>query len=656
MHFRWNKIFQMLCPSLLFFTNTAISTTVTQGIQNQIASPSTSVPYTYVLQLNSAGGVDDYCCSGYPCNGTNCTPSLSVGDPQYVNVTNTSGNYYNLGYDITLVETSNPSNSYYEGSMNVQFSYGAVPSFSGCSGGTCSMGPLDTISTYAYPIYFTPSAPTIVGVKNNTSYYFSFSSASNDPLSSCCAGSTSSCSNASCSTVLAPGSTQYVNLSTNGYFNLEYIPCTSNAASCPSCSTVGSFGVTFTTNPISLAVVNQDNGTTAVGSPTSNVYPLDFTSTNLPCPAGTTIPTPTSYVSVPYRGFNLAGADFATFSPPCACDAVYFVSQGATTMRLPVLWEYLQGSTPLGSPIDFTQGNALVYANLVNQLTSAGVNVLIDMHNYMRYNAASPGTYITGDDYIIGNNSTQSVNGPTASQYSIAWGSIATQFANNPLVIFDLMNEPNDMLTTLIVSNYNAAIAAIRSAESAASVSPHLILLEGNNYTCLGSWLTAQDSAGNTNADIFIPSNIIDPNNNYALNAHEYFNGGDDSNPSPTTPCGDGSTNCVNAADVLTIENFSGFTSYLQTYGFKAFLSELNGIANSNCAACVDNFLTAVEGAPYTNPDGTSNGYGFIGWTGWAAGSFDPSYILYLAPTYTGTTIDSIPVQMTDGFLLHMTP
>ncbi|OHE77201.1 MAG: hypothetical protein A3F67_08300 [Verrucomicrobia bacterium RIFCSPHIGHO2_12_FULL_41_10] len=514
---------------------------------------------------------------------------------------------------------------------------------SSSEGGTASLG---AQTGGYYPVYFTPSSITF-GLENATSEYYVFTGAS---------GSTDAvCSGGACYATLSPGAQQFVEFGASGWMNLQYDVCESvvysdtGVASCATCTDQGSFGITFTNQGGSIS--NNYNGIATITSVSGNVSNVTFSTTNPPCPLGTTIPTPQTYASIPYRGVNLAGCEFQSFTPPCACDAVYFAERGCNTMRVPFLWEFLQADTPLGDPIDFTQGDALTYSQLVTSLIDAGITVIIDMHNYMRYNPAAPGQNNTGPNYIIGDTSGGVIPGPTADQYAIAWGSIATEFGTNANVMFDLMNEPNDMVTELILSNYNTAIDHIRAAESLlAGGIHHRVLLEGNSYSCLGTWTTS-DLYGTPNSTVFVPSNIIDSANNYVINAHEYFNG--DGSANPTGPCGSGESTCVPADTILTTENFSSFLDYLHEYSLKAILTELNGIANANCAQCVYNFLQAIG----ENPD-TGSG-GFIGWTGWADGSFETSYILNLSPTYVltdGVYVPTPAYQFENGFQPFLTP
>ncbi len=59
------------------------------------------------------------------------------------------------------------------------------------------------------------------------------------------------------------------------------------------------------------------------------------------------------------------------------------------------------------------------------------------------------------------------------------WGKMAAHYANNSHVIFDLMNEPNNVSASQVVTSDNAAIASIR-ANGATS---QLILVEGTSFT-----------------------------------------------------------------------------------------------------------------------------------------------------------------------------
>lgn len=85
-------------------------------------------------------------------------------------------------------------------------------------------------------------------------------------------------------------------------------------------------------------------------------------------------------------------------------------------------------------------------------------------------------------------------------------------------------------------------------------------------------------------------------------------------------------------ASTCTTNNVAAFTtlaSWLRTNSRMAFLSETGG--GSSDSTCITN---VCEELAYLN----SNSDVFLGWTGWAAGSFATSYVLSETPTVSGTT------------------
>lgn len=448
----------------------------------------------------------------------------------------------------------------------------------------------------------------------------------------------------SCFQTLTPNAQQWVNiLSNGGWIDLEYDVCYSldadpivyDAQGNPSCRYyAGHFGVTFTAQ---ATTISNASGGTASLSPYVSGQPFAVTFISDTQPPAADFPTPTTYSSVEYRGINIAGGEFEyQFIAPYPSDALYYVQQGMNTVRIPFLWEYLQPN--LSVPIDFTTGPAKSIVELVNILAESKIYVLVDMHNYMRYTpnfrSGSQGGSSNQPQYIIGDKGSP----VTTQNYADAWASIARQFANNPFVFFDLMNEPHDMRTELILTNYNAAIAAIRAAGA-----NNLVLLEGNNWTGLNSW---GESWGYTpNSEIFRPENIVDSANNYAINVHQYF--------TSSTGGGSGLGACVSPSQVLDIENFDFFKSWLKETKQRAFLSEIGGESSSNCYNDIDVFLTAVESVPNTVVNGSNTG-GFIGWTAWTGGhAWDgTNYPLDLDPSPSGQET----IQMVEGFEPHLTP
>jgi aryl-phospho-beta-D-glucosidase BglC (GH1 family) len=104
--------------------------------------------------------------------------------------------------------------------------------------------------------------------------------------------------------------------------------------------------------------------------------------------------------ALPYRGVNLAGADFGVDSSgngalpgSYGSDYIYpnttsgyqgvsyFMDRGATTFRIPFRWERLQRSRR--GALDVTELGRL--RTTVEQITNRGGVALLDPHNYARY-------------------------------------------------------------------------------------------------------------------------------------------------------------------------------------------------------------------------------------------------------------------------------
>lgn len=325
---------------------------------------------------------------------------------------------------------------------------------------------------------------------------------------------------------------------------------------------------------------------------------------------------PQQYDTMPMRGLNMAGADYNyEFELPTVEDGAFYAAGGMNTIRLPFKWEYLQSrsdnpkdrSNNPAEPIDWSAPNASRYGALVDAYVARGMHVILDMHNYMRYDH---------DKHVIGSGSHGS---PTADHLAAAWKQIASRFANNPLVSFDLMNEPHSMPTELIVSNYNLAIAAVRQ------VADNRLMLEGNGWSGAHSW--TQNWYGTPNSEMFTPSKIHDPKNNWIVNVHQYF----DPHYIGVNPCTPNVT-----------PDISGLKNYLKQYNFKAIVTEIGGQNSNECAENIQRFIA----------DQMMSDPNFIGYTAWAGGTpARKMWHLYFGPLDNGNHT----VTWTNGFARHLT-
>jgi endoglucanase len=296
----------------------------------------------------------------------------------------------------------------------------------------------------------------------------------------------------------------------------------------------------------------------------------------------------TPIVGLAFRGVSLAGAEFGTAYPgiyekdyiyPDQTEVDYFKSKNMNTLRVPFSWERLQPI--LGAAFNATELGRL--DAFVTGATAKGVNVVIDPHNYARWNGS-----------LIG-------SGVSNAQFADLWSRLAARYKSNSKVIFAIMNEPNTMPTEQWLSGANAAIAAIRAAGAT-----NLVLVPGNAWTGASTWNA--NWYGTANATVML--GVVDSGNNYAYEVHQYL----DSDSSGTSPA------CVSTS--IGVERLTAFTAWLNTNGKRGFLGEFAGADNATCKAAVTNMLQYMQ----------SNNNVWIGFTWWAAGPWWEDYMYTIEP------------------------
>ncbi len=353
-----------------------------------------------------------------------------------------------------------------------------------------------------------------------------------------------------------------------------------------------------------------------------------------------------TYASIPYRGLSMSGAEFSASvsgqfnggtlgaipstyyyptsnlanggpSWPKAANGTaiettlmdpYFIGKGFNTVRLPFRWERIQHSlsSTSGAPVsasaavatfDATELAALEAA--VSTLTAAGFTVLVDVHNYAWYTSQSEISANKGGDPV------GSANVPNVA-FENLWIGLASLWANNPKVVFDIMNEPNSPPDAKGAAAgtewYEAAQAAVTGIRSIGA--NNLILICGNNYADPSTF-----AAGGSSDPL---QKISDPRNNFAFEVHEY----PDTDYGGSDTCTTGSGGSVPRA----MTALQTFVAWAQKYKVKGFLGEFSaGIdvnAQDTCETAIQQILTLV----------TQNDDIFLGWTYWAAGAgFNPN-------------------------------
>ena len=408
---------------------------------------------------------------------------------------------------------------------------------------------------------------------------------------------TPACGMATCADVIGPGESEQFNIPAGG----EQIAFAANYAG----------GAYF-----GFYVGNQ-NGTLSVDTATLNKTAAQhdmqgsFAGDTLTMSA-TDVPVPVAYFGkLALHGVNLSGAeagqgeDFMTklgFWIPSYQDAVPYLKGGANTVRFPIRWSYITTSNEPGAYLD------AVYDEVADMLKN-NVTVILDLHNYMRiFPVGSPTTGGGGPAPV------------SPDQMKQIWTQIATKFkglaeqynglnGQSNQLIFEVMNEPNTMNTSTVIANNNAGIAAIRAVGIT-----NLLLVEGNGWSGLHSWSEQTGQDGGVNADSMVPGKIIDPDNNWAVAVHQYFD-----TKGPYSGVG---TTCVDNKTFINDLQMDAFVQYLHTNHLRAVIDEF-GVPTTpdNAPVCKDDVATLLTDANQNaTPLHDQSAGGFIGWTAWQGG------------------------------------
>jgi endoglucanase len=296
-----------------------------------------------------------------------------------------------------------------------------------------------------------------------------------------------------------------------------------------------------------------------------------------PAPEPTTPPAAPAPVAMPYRGVNLAGAEFGSAIPgvdgkdygfPTTAEVDYFLSRGLNTFRIGFKWERIQ-------PAASGELQA-VYAGkldaIVTYVTNAGGTAIVQPHNFARYYGTTVGSSAV----------------PNAA-FADLWKRLALRYKANAKVIFNLVNEPHTMPTEQWVSAANAAIGAIRQAGAT-----NVIHVPGNAWTGAHSWNGTWYGTANAVA----MKNIVDPLDNSVIEVHQYLD----------QTSGGVSSSCV--SETIGSERLAGWVKWLRDNGKKGFVGEIGAPSNATCDAAMKDMLDYMMKQTDV----------LVGWTYWAAG------------------------------------
>lgn len=206
--------------------------------------------------------------------------------------------------------------------------------------------------------------------------------------------------------------------------------------------------------------------------------------------------------------------------------------------RLSISWQFLVNNQ-LGGNLDST--NIGKYDQLVQSCLSTGAYCMIDIHNFARWNGG-----------IIGQ------GGPTDDQFVSLWTQLATKYAVEKKMVFEVMNEPHDLDINVWAATCQKVVTAIRNA----GATTNMILLSGTNFDSAATLV----SSGSVTALM----NITNPDgttDNLLLDIHKYL---DEDNSGTHTTC---TTNNIDA--------FTTVADSLRQAGRKGFISESGASSDS---------------------------------------------------------------------------
>jgi endoglucanase len=389
----------------------------------------------------------------------------------------------------------------------------------------------------------------------------------------------------------------------------------------------------------------------------------------------TTKPT-TPSSGMKYTGINLSGMEFgklwSLFSVPTGQDVQKYIStipgcELPNTIRYPIRLAYLiPDESTLSAPSLVPDPEYMAkILNFLVQTTQQNINVILDLHCYLRYSPL--GVHPTGYD---SDNEATNYGMPygkvlTPDMLEKIWDAIYTQIKsdtniNQEYLMLDLVNEPafiekagtlgNNYYYGTTPTSETTAVAQCQALKKLIdSGFKGKVLLEGNSFSGLHSWSGHKENiSGNEsklNSDLFSRDSLkkilvnlgaSDPDsylNQVLINVHQYF----DSNFSGTH------RDSLPWDQLLPDLHISDFVKWLNTNHFNAVVTEFgaghltSGAFGSNGKEDLNNFVALLK-AQSPHGSGNPNDYGFVGWTLWGGGHSwgEYAYTLYAAPPEAG--------------------
>ncbi|MDA0783859.1 MAG: cellulase family glycosylhydrolase [Bacteroidetes bacterium] len=297
------------------------------------------------------------------------------------------------------------------------------------------------------------------------------------------------------------------------------------------------------------------------------------------------------YSQTPF-GVNLAGAEFGSNFPgtynvdytyPTSAELDYYQAKGLNLIRLPIKWERIQ-------PVlngNLSNSELLRIKNFLLLAQNRNMKVIIDLHNYCRYN-------INGIDRIIGSNDLSIAN------IKDLWTKLALELNTYTNIWgYGIMNEPNDLLVNATWFDIaQEIINGIRINDLTTR-----IIVGGDSWSSAERWMQYSDNL----------KNLSDTSNKLTFEAHVYFD---------NDASGQYDANYENegAYPNIGVDRVEPFVNWLLLNNLNGFIGEYGIPANDNrWLVVLDNFLSYLKA-------------NCINGTYWAGGPWWGNYILSIEP------------------------
>lgn len=383
---------------------------------------------------------------------------------------------------------------------------------------------------------------------------------------------------------------------------------------------------------------NDGEGYDLFDLPVAQYYDEDDDNTNESLRAETLdFSAPTNRDGIIYRGVNLVGGECADDAAehlashgeylPFDNAAELFLYKGMNTFRIAVAWEYLANRE--GDFFWPPHKYMLKLDATIKSLTDKNATVILDLHNYMRYNPS---------DVTLNERNTDPEGADVLTNATIyrMWRNLASRYSS-PYIVYGMMHEPHSLSDTRLNWLIREAFSGIRDGEKLSGVpltNTHLILVPCNNRDRLHTWYVrtrpVHPNASSFNADHYRALATFQELNRvvvskFAVEIHHHF---DDH---LTEQYANG--NCMDPRkyERMVRQDWGILMTMAKQNKYAVFVSDFGAPDTKRCKSNVAHFLDLLKKDRYT----LTKGYGVIGWTASSAGTpgcGKDSHIFSLAP------------------------